>query len=138
MDLVVIRTWFDSKAICKTNSFKVNLAQFKFTRTAQYVFSRGPGHGQSSHWPVAFALVFLNHSCVANASVDFLGDMLFVFAKEDIGKSDEITINYFGDNKRVSRTRTDVSTLRSMGLNVIVDCVSSTREINNCNDVSKW
>jgi hypothetical protein len=81
---------------------------------------------------------FLNHSCVANASVDFLGDMLFVFAKEDIGKSDEITINYFGDNKRVSRTRTDVSTLRSMGLNVIVDCVSSTREINNCNDVSKW
>ena len=39
---------------------------------------------------------------MANASVDFLGDMLFVFAKEDIGKGDEITINYFGSNKSLS------------------------------------
>jgi hypothetical protein len=89
------------KGICNTNSFKVNLSQFKFMRMAQYVFSRGPGMDNqvTGLWHLPS---FLNHSCVPNASVDFLGDMLFLFAKQYIRKNKEITINYCGSNKSLS------------------------------------
>ena len=89
------------KGICKTNSFKVNLSQFKFNRIAQYVFSRGPGmeNQVTGLWHLPS---FFNHSCVPNASSDFLGDMLFVFAKQDIHKNEEININYFDYNKILS------------------------------------
>ena len=95
------------RCIGNFNSFKINLSQFKFNRISQYVFSQGPGQ-ENQVTGLWYFPSFLNHSCIANVSFDFLGDMLFLFAKKDIEKNEEICVNYFGCNKSYSfdeRTR---------------------------------
>jgi len=85
--------------ICNTNVFKINLKQFNFNIVSQFFNSPDNlTHQVAGLWYIPS---FLNHSCIANASMDFLGDMFFLFAREDIAKNEEITINYMGCNKTI-------------------------------------
>ena len=46
---------------------------------------------------------FLNHSCVGNAIRVFLGDLLLIYAKKDVKKGEEITVNYFSSDLNTDR-----------------------------------
>ena len=46
---------------------------------------------------------FLNHSCIGNATRIFLGDFLLIYAKKDIKKGEEITVNYFRSDEKSER-----------------------------------
>ena len=37
----------------------------------------------------------LNHSCISNSIMDFIGDVMTIYALRDIKKDEEITIRYF-------------------------------------------
>ena len=48
---------------------------------------------------------FFNHSCINNTSRIVLGDLLFLHAKQDIKKNEEITVKYFGTDNYSERMK---------------------------------
>ena len=85
------------RGICNTNQFRINLKQFNFNIISRFFNSSDNlRHQVTGLW---YLPSFLNHSCIANADIDFLGDMFFLFARQDIAKNAEININYMGCNK---------------------------------------
>lgn len=42
-----------------------------------------------------FMPAHLNHSCISNSIMDFIGDVMTIYALRDIKKNEEITIRYF-------------------------------------------
>lgn len=87
------------RGIIKTNQFNIHLNQFKFTEAANnfhdiYDINQVPGL-----WLLPS---YFNHSCVANAGLEYLGDLLIITANKDIKANEEITLNYIGCNKNYS------------------------------------
>jgi hypothetical protein len=54
---------------------------------------------------------YINHSCAHNCENVFIGDVMFIYAKRDIAKGEEITHRYFNevfvaDRQRIAKTGT--------------------------------
>jgi hypothetical protein len=61
---------------------------------------------------------FFNHSCMDNTSRIVLGDLLFLHAKRDIKKNEEITLRYFGADNYSERLN-----LAKVHYNFKCDCI---------------
>ncbi len=77
-------------AICNTNQFKIHSSQFK---SIDKYFTNYGENQVSGLWVLP---ALFNHSCVANTSIEFLGDLLIMFAKKDVLPDEELTVKYFG------------------------------------------
>ena len=72
------------EGIVTKNSFKIN-----FGYHDENINIEDDNNGL---WIMPF---FFNHSCIRNCERVFIGDLLFIYAQNDISANEELTISYF-------------------------------------------